>query len=425
MLLRMPIATLLTSTALVSAAAAQEQQPAQASPETQVAECQEMLQYVRENDMSGTGMTEERAQQIAQASDPQICTDALRLAQGEISETEGDANFDADARARLLVAVPEPEVTVTQSAPEVTVEQLPARVQVDPGAPTVTVNQAEPVVRVELAPPTITIDMPKPQILIEMPDPEVAVTTPQPRVRVTQPQPEVAVEQGEVQIRVGEQPVVAEQPESAEVAIEQDEATVAFEDAERARLQVAEVRPNVLYNAAEPRIEVERVGEPMIQFNQPGEAEVQIRQLTAEETDAMAEEAAAAVAPADGEPAIGDEVSVAPSTADDADAELLDTASLSVNEILEMRVIGADGESIGDVEDIVVREDATYIILGHGGFLGLGEKQVALPVEDMRFQNDQLVMRAITADEVERMEEVRLADFQAVDPAGEIEVFVE
>lgn len=54
-------------------------------------------------------------------------------------------------------------------------------------------------------------------------------------------------------------------------------------------------------------------------------------------------------------------------------------------------VIGADvrnmqDEDLGDIDDVVLGDDGTpqYVLISHGGFLGLGEDRVAVPWEDLQ-----------------------------------------
>lgn len=59
---------------------------------------------------------------------------------------------------------------------------------------------------------------------------------------------------------------------------------------------------------------------------------------------------------------------------------------LSTN-ILNVDVIGSDGEQIGSVDDILIDRDGNVlgIIVGVGGFLGIGERDVAIPIEAVEF----------------------------------------
>lgn len=51
------------------------------------------------------------------------------------------------------------------------------------------------------------------------------------------------------------------------------------------------------------------------------------------------------------------------------------------------RVYGANNESVGDVRDILLERDGRVaaLIVGVGGFLGIGEKSVALPFNAFEF----------------------------------------
>jgi sporulation protein YlmC with PRC-barrel domain len=66
------------------------------------------------------------------------------------------------------------------------------------------------------------------------------------------------------------------------------------------------------------------------------------------------------------------------------------------NAFLASNLIGSSGyspsnENVGDVNDIVFSKDGKVqaIIIGVGGFLGLGEKDVAVPMEKLQFARDE------------------------------------
>lgn len=67
-------------------------------------------------------------------------------------------------------------------------------------------------------------------------------------------------------------------------------------------------------------------------------------------------------------------------------------------------VVNAENESIGHINDLVTGEDGQIVaaLIGTGGFLGLGEKEVALRYEDLRIvrdeDNDVTVMANVTGD---------------------------
>jgi sporulation protein YlmC with PRC-barrel domain len=62
-------------------------------------------------------------------------------------------------------------------------------------------------------------------------------------------------------------------------------------------------------------------------------------------------------------------------------------STLSVRELLGARVVNLKGENLGKIEDLIIEPEAgrvTYGILSFGGFLGLGEKLFAVPLQAMR-----------------------------------------
>ena len=51
---------------------------------------------------------------------------------------------------------------------------------------------------------------------------------------------------------------------------------------------------------------------------------------------------------------------------------------------LPRRLQDANAQSIGDINDLVVAEDGSIeaVVIGVGGFLGMGEKSVAVPFDE-------------------------------------------
>ncbi len=413
----LPIAALFATTALIPAAFAQTNTVNVASIDD-AAICQELVTYVDENDTDATGMTGERADTIAAGEDPNICRNAFLLATGETLTADAQASMETQATADIEVAVPQPDVNVRQPAPEVAVQQPTPDVNVTPGRPIVTVNQAEPVVQVVTTPPKVTIDMPKPEILVELPDATVDVAMARPRVTVTQPEPTVSVEQGEVQLAIGDKKVEQEQS-APKVNVEQTNATVRVDEAKGSNIEVAEVKPEIRYNAAKPRIEVSESGKPDIQFNQSGDANVRVRHMSADETRA----AAAQKPQAEREQQLAAS-NVQPEAAGQATAPQ-SSSRMMVSDLMDREVIGADGETLGDVENIVSRGDETYIVIGSGGVLGLGEKQIALPMSEIYFRDDQLFSPATTEDALDEMAEFEPDGYRPLGTDQDVEIILQ
>ena len=53
-------------------------------------------------------------------------------------------------------------------------------------------------------------------------------------------------------------------------------------------------------------------------------------------------------------------------------------------------MLNANNESIGDINDILLEQSGKVasVIVGVGGFLGLGEKNVALNFDQLKFNNN-------------------------------------
>lgn len=89
--------------------------------------------------------------------------------------------------------------------------------------------------------------------------------------------------------------------------------------------------------------------------------------------------------------------------------------SANTDQILATRFIGAniynsageDAETVGDVNDIIMTPDgrAVAVIAGVGGFLGIGEKEVAVSIDELAWQTDadgdQVLVGDLTKEELE------------------------
>ncbi|MGF1611195.1 MAG: PRC-barrel domain-containing protein [Kiloniellales bacterium] len=77
------------------------------------------------------------------------------------------------------------------------------------------------------------------------------------------------------------------------------------------------------------------------------------------------------------------------------------------DEIIGQQVVNQQGEEIGEINDLVVDENnQPYAVIGIGGFLGIGERNVAVPVSNLEFGADQVVYNGFsTAEEFETMPE--------------------
>ena len=77
----------------------------------------------------------------------------------------------------------------------------------------------------------------------------------------------------------------------------------------------------------------------------------------------------------------------------------------------------ARGEKMGEVQEVLIGDDnRTYIVVGHGGFLGLGQKQVALSTDRIAMRGDRLLAENLTDEQIRSLPEFKeSANFKVMD----------
>ncbi len=274
-----------------------------------------------------------------------------------------------------------PEVTVTQPQPEIVVTQTPPRVSVQQQAPIITVEQDQPVVTVTIPEPVVTILMPQPEVNVAQAEPQVSVEQPEPIVRFVRPEPQIRIVDSEPQINVetAEAQIDINRTTQADVRIEQAEAEVVVEEVGEAQVAV---------ETAEAEVEV----------IEGGDAEINVEQADAEIN----------VEEADG--ANVEVVDASRVMADTSTMRLGNVAGYEtfyesrVDDLVGMNVLAESGEDVGEIDSLAVMADQLVAIVGVGGFLGLGEHDVALPLE-MFTMTDGGLMLGMPAETLENMDE--------------------
>ena len=83
------------------------------------------------------------------------------------------------------------------------------------------------------------------------------------------------------------------------------------------------------------------------------------------------------------------------------------------------RIIGKDvendaGEEIGEINDLIINptDKVTYAIIGVGGFLGMGERLIAVPFEALKTKpnDDDLIFAGATKERIRQLPEFRHSD---------------
>lgn len=79
--------------------------------------------------------------------------------------------------------------------------------------------------------------------------------------------------------------------------------------------------------------------------------------------------------------------------------------------IMGKPIVNENDEKIGDVNDVVLASDgkAAYFIVGAGGFLGMGERDVAIPYQEITQADDKLVLEGYTKDQLKALPKVEVA----------------
>jgi sporulation protein YlmC with PRC-barrel domain len=73
-----------------------------------------------------------------------------------------------------------------------------------------------------------------------------------------------------------------------------------------------------------------------------------------------------------------------------AKGDKMTTGEISASELLDENVVNAANETVGDVNDVILDASGKVasVVVGVGGFLGMGEKDVALSFDKLTFARD-------------------------------------
>lgn len=88
----------------------------------------------------------------------------------------------------------------------------------------------------------------------------------------------------------------------------------------------------------------------------------------------------------------------------DEDALLIEQFGLKVGELEEMRIITSDGETIGEVDEILLNAEGRIVAVSAemGGFLDIGDREVVLGLEQLTRDGNRLRVD-MTARDIEAL----------------------
>jgi hypothetical protein len=216
-----------------------------------------------------------------------------------------------------------------------------------------------------------------------MPEPDVNVAVAQPQVQVMMPQPQVQV-----------QPPA---PQS------------------QANVQVERQQPNV---------RVERTGEPQIVYRQAeGQPQIRFEAMgaaggTTQTSSTPATQTAPAVSQQNAQAQLnGGQAGYATSSSSETVASAgaanpqttgalaaASTMPIAVSRLEDMTLYNAREEKLGEVDAVVAGPNGrNYVVVSYGGFLGLGERRVAIPMESLALRQDRLVADTMTDEQLKAL----------------------
>jgi ribosomal 30S subunit maturation factor RimM len=256
-----------------------------------------------------------------------------------------------------------------QGGAQILVEQQPAQVNVQQQPPQIIVRQA---------PPTIIVQQPQPEIIVRMPEPQVSVAQQQPEVRVEQAQPQVQTNQPQ-----------------AMVSTEQ----------------------------AQPQVSFERTGEPQVQFQEEqGQPQIRIERMAANESGQQQQAGQKSQQQASQQQAsnqgsqqqsgsgfnrerIRQAFGVGQQQQQQGQAG--QPQQVAASDLSGMQVYGSDGQAVGTVSRVLrdpTQQEKHYVLLQFSNEAEFGASQVVLPLERLAMQDNKLMVRGVTEQDLQAME---------------------
>ncbi|MBP6769521.1 MAG: PRC-barrel domain-containing protein [Reyranella sp.] len=81
------------------------------------------------------------------------------------------------------------------------------------------------------------------------------------------------------------------------------------------------------------------------------------------------------------------------------------------SKVIGSSVVNEAGDTVGKIDEIIVGPDgkAPFVVLSVGGFLGLGDKLIVLPYEQLRTNGKKMVLPGATKDSLKALPEFKYA----------------
>ncbi len=79
------------------------------------------------------------------------------------------------------------------------------------------------------------------------------------------------------------------------------------------------------------------------------------------------------------------------------------------SKVIGSSVVNEAGDTVGKIDEIIIGPDgkAPFVVLSVGGFLGMGDKLIALPYEQMKADGKKIMLPGATKDSLKALPEFK------------------
>ncbi len=102
----------------------------------------------------------------------------------------------------------------------------------------------------------------------------------------------------------------------------------------------------------------------------------------------------------------------APQTVQLAKLDVIKVATgYRASKVIGTSVVNDANDTVGKIDDVIIGQDgkAPFVVLSVGGFLGMGDKLVVLPYEQLRTTGGKVVLPGATKDALKALPEFKYA----------------
>lgn len=202
----------------------------------------------------------------------------------------------------------------------------------------------------------------------------------------------------------------------------------------RTRPHFEPAEPNIEFQGnARPQVEYNRTGEPTVRFEQAQSGDAQA-DPNAGQDSGQQQAAASARDDAQRQSAVDEDRTASVSNgeiSEDVRSRLRGNqptsgrvTAMSASELIGREIVNLQGDELGEVERVVAMKQRAYVVLSHGGFFGLGEREVALPLDRISSVrgDDQLVMRGLSEADLDELPRFDMNRAQRYGPDQQVQI---